>query len=672
MLRFCRCWQLIVCWPLLVGAAAADNWIYGTSSQGGAFAIVQADRSVTISAAGTYIFRAADGDELGQIRLIQVSPAVVGTVIVGVYDWRVGPSAPGAESVWEVDLSGASDGRLSTFRIHGTYGDAEHGGTMRAVRAGTIDIGGDVVVPPNVLRAIDVPTVDASLSIGRDILSCVKVAYVGGPLTVGGSVQAAVSLNFVAGAVTVAGVVAAPFTCSDGAGGDVSFTSTAVHTGEISFGTVPAGRTFSCSGYPSLLRIRSIARDALVSLEQSAGDIEIGESAGDVIDGALSIAADVARLNIAPVTSTGAVYVGGAVESALFSYLDGDLTLGSVSGGMVSPYAISGRAYIGTVAGSFAVFGAYGQVAAGAISPGGSLTLAGPVTGTVTVTDLSGSLVCGNRGPSSTSPPFSGLLTVDALTGNILFNNGLAHNPNLPPGTAELQIGSKSADALFVVNNDGWNRGEDYWDGGVVQIGSTQYAAEDHDQNLWAASCIVGDTKPDGQFNAFDIDPFVLLISDADAYCAQYPGMCEGSTDHFDRGSVLYRGDMNNDGLLNSFDIDPFVLKLTDPDTWYEIYGGTPWLPREVCVPPGELAPFAVEPGPETMEEADGDTGADGAGVPPGFFIDAPPEEVAALLASSVAPERWGALAEMVQTLAAELPDADGAAFWAAVGELLP
>lgn len=60
-----------------------------------------------------------------------------------------------------------------------------------------------------------------------------------------------------------------------------------------------------------------------------------------------------------------------------------------------------------------------------------------------------------------------------------------------------------------------------------------------------------GDLNGDGRVNAFDIDAFVLALTDETAFAAEYPLV--------DR---LCAGDINRDGRLNSFDIDPFVALL--------------------------------------------------------------------------------------------------------------
>ena len=60
-----------------------------------------------------------------------------------------------------------------------------------------------------------------------------------------------------------------------------------------------------------------------------------------------------------------------------------------------------------------------------------------------------------------------------------------------------------------------------------------------------------GDVNCDAFVNVFDIDPFVLALTDPVAYAAAFPE-CD-----------LTIADVNGDGQVNAFDIDPFVLVLT-------------------------------------------------------------------------------------------------------------
>ncbi len=61
-------------------------------------------------------------------------------------------------------------------------------------------------------------------------------------------------------------------------------------------------------------------------------------------------------------------------------------------------------------------------------------------------------------------------------------------------------------------------------------------------------TCIIADSNCDGQVNPFDIDPFLVALTDRAAWEAAYPG--------FD---YLCINDVNDDGQVNPFDIDPFV-----------------------------------------------------------------------------------------------------------------
>jgi hypothetical protein len=65
------------------------------------------------------------------------------------------------------------------------------------------------------------------------------------------------------------------------------------------------------------------------------------------------------------------------------------------------------------------------------------------------------------------------------------------------------------------------------------------------------APVAAGDMNCDGSVNNFDVDPFVLGLTNPAGYAAQFPS-CN-----------INNGDLNNDGALNNFDIDAFVALLT-------------------------------------------------------------------------------------------------------------
>jgi len=62
----------------------------------------------------------------------------------------------------------------------------------------------------------------------------------------------------------------------------------------------------------------------------------------------------------------------------------------------------------------------------------------------------------------------------------------------------------------------------------------------------------LADLNCDGAVNVFDIDPFVLALTDRVTYAAEFPG-CD-----------YLLADVNHDGDVNVFDIDPFVTCLTN------------------------------------------------------------------------------------------------------------
>jgi hypothetical protein len=78
----------------------------------------------------------------------------------------------------------------------------------------------------------------------------------------------------------------------------------------------------------------------------------------------------------------------------------------------------------------------------------------------------------------------------------------------------------------------------------------------DDDEGLALADVVVtpaltGDMNCDGAVNTFDIDPFVLALTNPSGYAVAHP----------DCG--ILSADVNGDGAVNAFDIDPFVLLLT-------------------------------------------------------------------------------------------------------------
>lgn len=70
---------------------------------------------------------------------------------------------------------------------------------------------------------------------------------------------------------------------------------------------------------------------------------------------------------------------------------------------------------------------------------------------------------------------------------------------------------------------------------------------------VWKPSFQPGDLNCDGAINPFDIDPFILALTDPAAYANAHPN-CN-----------YMLADVNGDGAVNPFDIDPFIAVLTGP-----------------------------------------------------------------------------------------------------------
>jgi hypothetical protein len=63
----------------------------------------------------------------------------------------------------------------------------------------------------------------------------------------------------------------------------------------------------------------------------------------------------------------------------------------------------------------------------------------------------------------------------------------------------------------------------------------------------------LGDLNCDGEINAFDIEPFILALTDPGSYGLAYPGC-----DH-------RAADVNRDGAVDAFDVEPFIGRLLEP-----------------------------------------------------------------------------------------------------------
>jgi hypothetical protein len=133
----------------------------------------------------------------------------------------------------------------------------------------------------------------------------------------------------------------------------------------------------------------------------------------------------------------------------------------------------------------------------------------------------------------------TGATTLIGALGGSTNPNGLAYNPD----NQQLYMVDNTQDRLYTI---------DLVSGAATEVGPTGTG------NLlglvWIPSppaFAPGDMNCDGLVNNFDIDPFVLALSEPDAYRLAYPD-CD-----------IMNADVNNDGLVNNFDIDPFVALIS-------------------------------------------------------------------------------------------------------------
>jgi dienelactone hydrolase len=118
-----------------------------------------------------------------------------------------------------------------------------------------------------------------------------------------------------------------------------------------------------------------------------------------------------------------------------------------------------------------------------------------------------------------------------------------------PEQTPLLAPGESFEFTLIVVLGDQPDRAEDQFLVTAVRSDEpgTRAYARVHASRAYAP----GDLDCNGAVNNFDIDPFVLALSDPAAYAAGYPD-CDAAL-----------ADVNGDGAVNNFDIDAFVALLT-------------------------------------------------------------------------------------------------------------
>ncbi|MGE0480161.1 MAG: hypothetical protein AB7Q17_06775 [Phycisphaerae bacterium] len=252
-----------------------------------------------------------------------------------------------------------------------------------------------------------------------------------------------------------------------------------------------------------------------------------------------------------------------------------------------------------------------GAITAATLTQTGNIWLsgAGTHTGSVTVTGgCRGSLLAGTSGTSAT---VSGDWTVGGdLTGNIricgtmngindilgevnqasdvpsrpiyitTLNNvlrirgALKPDPGVPSGSWNLEcdsadtspvrtviIGTMGSGGAVATDYDGYDSEHNWSSSAIIRKGSTDYTANIASERLYRITCCKGDMNNDGVVNSFDIDPFVMAITDPNDYDDAFPGL---------DGSRVYHADVDDtdgggpcDGLVNNFDFDRLTYIIT-------------------------------------------------------------------------------------------------------------
>jgi len=146
----------------------------------------------------------------------------------------------------------------------------------------------------------------------------------------------------------------------------------------------------------------------------------------------------------------------------------------------------------------------------------------------------------------------------------VVWNQEACANPPVPPGT-ELIVEVRAADVLTQLTSRPYVRVEKVeqgfkWFDGVngrfleirVRFKGSCPGQPFETPKLCdlRAHNALGDCNCDGWVNNFDLDPFVLALTNPVGYAQQFPN-CDRST-----------ADMNCNGVVNNFDIDPFVTCL--------------------------------------------------------------------------------------------------------------
>jgi len=265
--------------------------------------------------------------------------------------------------------------------------------------------------------------------------------------------------------------------------------------------------------------------------------------------GVIQVGRDLDYLYVAGYSLAGQVRVGGTLRTCVVLWLDGSgsISVGGDLNGLAVHYGWHGHLFVGgDLTGSIQV--GYPEAP---VDLAGTIAIGAKARGPIHVT---GNL----RDPSEVGDE-----------GHIMLLGSLSD-------TASITIdGTLVGSTTFVcVDYDGYDAGDDFL--GVVWVDGHPYHGNTPLMRIYEVTCQKGDLTNDSLVNAFDIDPFMLVLTewpDCPGYRQRFSGLY---------GSRLYHADMNCDGTVDLFDLDPFILRLTDPDAYCAEFPDC-----EQCVPCG-------------------------------------------------------------------------------------
>jgi len=544
----------------------ADNWIVEWGGTSNCYDIFQEGMEIVITGAGTYKFAAEDThdpDGLGVINKISVvyDPNVPGCTVGPVYVYvtkRNDVYNNGAAEVWEIDLSGATEGYIVTVRARDSIADL-----------------GDVVATDIVDRLKTWSIVhNVALSQFTGAISATEMAN----LTVWGDAMGQVVLyGPYAGTIQIYGdagtlLLASLPTGSVAVTGNMwNFQTIAGFEGHAHFGSLYWFRVGQ-AGYGGEFG----PLGALVVDGDLTGYLHVY---GGALAGTVTISG-----NVTPDAAIATPYgpLSGTVQ---VGYLDGPVYVGAgsaadLTGSVTVDHDMTGLVSInGNLTGELAIGGTL--LPEGLIDIGGEMPypshvqVGGHFQGTLNTDALAGSIHIG--------ADMSGLIDVvnyigdndpnHPFGGHIRVNGGFrAYEGGPAPRIEAYDMVSPRSYITFDydASNDPWEAGAEV----VFEADPEPYVKNTPSARIWHSVYCLGDMNNDGNINSadgtpFGTGPFFLALTNPAQYALNFPGLGEANPEwdpinpqskpRFISGPVLFHGNCNCDMVFDWGDRRAFL-----------------------------------------------------------------------------------------------------------------